>query len=224
MIRNFIMALLCTLFIGACTVTPDGPKQAVNLSAQLKQVAQVDTWELRGKMAFRRGDEAASANLRWKTDGDDFHFRLTNMLGVTMVSMVVDDNGAVLEADGETYKDAVPAPLIYYATGMDVPVAPLLSWIKGMPLATDTYTLNDKGLLATLRSGCSGCQGWDVSYSNYGSVTFSDSVNDSAQKQVWLPHLITLTQEPIQPPPTYSETAPSLTTTLKIRIYQWTIP
>jgi outer membrane lipoprotein LolB len=223
MIRNFIMALMCTLFIGACTVTPDGPKRTVNLSAQLEDVAQVNAWELRGKMAFRRGDEAASANLRWKTDGDDFHFRLTNMLGVTLVNMEVDDKGAILETDGETYTDAVPGPLIYFATGMDVPVEPLLSWIKGLPLSSDTYTLNDKGLLATLESNCSACQGWNVSYSNYGSVKVDDGTENSAQKKVWLPHLITLTQAPAKAASTNTDTPPS-STTLKIRIDQWTIP
>lgn len=217
--RNFILVLLCSIFIGACTVTPDGPQHAVNLSAQLKAVAQIEAWELRGKMAFRQGDEAASANLRWKTDGDDFHFRLTNMLGVTMVNLVVDDKQATLEADGETYHDAIPEPLIYYATGMDVPVAPLLSWIKGMPLRSDSYTLNDKGLLATLESSCSACQGWDVTYANYGSVNTADNT------QVWLPHAITLTQRPL-PPMDGASTASTLppTTTLKIRIYQWTLP
>ena len=217
MTRHLLFLLIMLLTVSACTVTPDGPQHAVNLSAQLQQVAKVQQWELRGKMAFRQGKEAASANISWETDGDDFNFRLTNLLGITLVHLVVDDDLATLEADGETYKDAIPEPLIYYATGMAIPVAPLLSWIKGMPLANDSYQLNDKGLLASLESQCNACEGWQVTYGNYGNVATPTGGD------IWLPHAITLTQEsplPINEAPSNKP----VTTVLKIKIYQWTLP
>ncbi|VEL96469.1 outer membrane lipoprotein LolB [Alteromonas sp. 76-1] len=205
MIRFVFILVLVTLFISACTTLPDGPEDAVNLSAQLKKVAQVDAWQLRGKIAFRQGKEGASANLLWKTDDVDFHFRLTNLLGVTMVDLNVNGDKAILEAGNEVYEDADPEPLIYHTTGMDIPVEPLLSWIKGLPLANDTFTLTEKGLLNTLESNCSACKGWQVSYANYGNVTTPEGNN------VWLPHAINL----VQPNP------PS--TQLKIKIYEWTL-
>lgn len=205
MIRFVFILVLVTLFISACTTLPDGPEDAVNLSAQLKKVAQVDAWQLRGKIAFRQGKEGASANLLWKTDDADFHFRLTNLLGVTMVDLNVNGDKAILEAGNEVYEDADPEPLIYHTTGMDIPVEPLLSWIKGLPLADDTFTLTEKGLLNTLESNCSACKGWQVSYANYGNVTTPEG------KNVWLPHAINL----VQPNP------PS--TQLKIKIYEWTL-
>ena len=160
---------------------------------------------MRGKIAFRQEKEGASANLLWKTDDADFHFRLTNLLGVTMVDLNVNGDKAILEAGNEVYEDADPEPLIYHTTGMDIPVEPLLSWIKGLPLADDTFTLTDKGLLNTLESNCSACKGWQVSYANYGNVTTPEGNN------VWLPHAINL----VQPNP------PS--TQLKIKIYEWTL-
>ncbi|MDP2537151.1 lipoprotein insertase outer membrane protein LolB [Alteromonas stellipolaris] len=205
MIRFVFILVLVTLFISACTTLPDGPEDAVNLSAQLKKVAQVDAWQLRGKIAFRQEKEGASANLLWKTDDADFHFRLTNLLGVTMVDLKVNGDKAILEAGNEVYEDADPEPLIYHTTGMDIPVEPLLSWIKGLPLADDTFTLTEKGLLNTLESNCSAYKGWQVSYANYGNVTTPEGNN------VWLPHAINL----VQPNP------PS--TQLKIKIYEWTL-
>jgi len=205
MITRSLLFVLISVLLCSCTVLPDGPEHAVNLSAQLKKVQNVNAWQLRGKIAFRRANDAASANLIWQTDDDNFHFRLTNLLGVTMVDLNVTEENATLEADNKTYHDQNPEPLIYYITGMDIPVEPLLSWVKGLPLANDRYTLNDKGLLNTLESTCKACKGWLVNYANYGSVITPQG------DTVWLPHTINLRQ------PTSPETI------LKIKIYQWTI-
>ena len=205
MICRPLIFLLISVFLCSCAVQPNGPERTVNLSAQLKKVSAINAWQLRGKIAFKREREGASANLMWKTDDSNFHFRLTNLLGVTMVDLNVEDNQATLEADNKTYQDQNPEPLIYHTTGMDIPVAPLLSWIKGLPLANDRYTLNDKGLLNTLESTCNACKGWQVNYANYGRVTTPQG------DTVWLPHTINLRQ------PTAPETV------LKIKIYEWTI-
>jgi len=208
MIRKILFFGLLLVLVSACTTVPEGPKQAVNLTAQLKKVADVNQWQMRGKIAFRQGKEGASVNLNWKNDSGDFDFRLTNFLGVTLVDLTVDNEQSVLEADGETYKDAEPEPLIYQVTGMIIPVDSLLSWVKGLPLAGDKYTLTDKGLVNTLESECNYCRNWQVSYGNYGSVETTNA------EQVWLPHSITLTQV---------ETENSPKTQLKIKIYQWTL-
>lgn len=208
MIRKILFFGLLLVLVSACTTVPEGPKQAVNLTAQLKKVADVNQWQMRGKIAFRQGKEGASVNLNWKNDSGDFDFRLTNFLGVTLVDLTVDNEQSVLEADGETYKDDEPEPLIYQVTGMIIPVDSLLSWVKGLPLAGDKYTLTDKGLVDTLESECNYCRNWQVSYDNYGSVETTNA------EQVWLPHSITLTQQ---------ETENSPKTQLKIKIYQWTL-
>ena len=208
MIRKILFFGLLLVLVSACTTVPEGPKQAVNLTAQLKKVADVNQWQMRGKIAFRQGKEGASVNLNWKNDSGDFDFRLTNFLGVTLVDLTVDNEQSVLEADGETYKDAEPEPLIYQVTGMIIPVDSLLSWVKGLPLAGDKYTLTDKGLVNTLESECNYCRNWQVSYDNYGSVETTNA------EKVWLPHSITLTQV---------ETENSPKTQLKIKIYQWTL-
>lgn len=208
MIRIFLFCTTIVLALGACTSLPTGPDTAVNLTSQLQKVAQVQKWQMRGKIAFRQGKEAASLNLVWKNDSGNFEFRLTNFLGVSMVNLNVDASQSVLEADGNTYIDAEPEPLIYQITGMIIPVDSLLSWVKGLPLRDDTYTLTDKGLVSTLESQCALCRNWQVSYASYGSVVTSNG------ESVWLPHNITLTQP---------ETSETPKTQLKIKIYEWTL-
>ncbi|MEM7420364.1 MAG: lipoprotein insertase outer membrane protein LolB [Pseudomonadota bacterium] len=208
MIRILFLCISTVIMLSACTTAPKGPQHAVNLTAQLQKVAEVNKWQMRGKIAFRQGKEAASLNLVWKNDSGNFEFRLANFLGVTMVDLNVTDNKSVLEADGETYIDAQPEPLIYNITGMIIPVDSLLSWVKGLPLENDSYTLTEKGLVNTLESTCTLCRNWKVSYGNYGNVKTATSDN------VWLPHSITLTQE-------QTENTPK--TQLKIKIYEWTL-
>jgi outer membrane lipoprotein LolB len=208
MIRILFLCISTFIMLSACTTAPKGPQHTVNLTAQLQKVAEVNKWQVRGKIAFRQGKEAASLNLVWKNDSGNFEFRLANFLGVTMVDLNVTDNKSVLEADGETYIDAQPEPLIYNITGMIIPVESLLSWVKGLPLENDSYTLTEKGLVNTLESTCTLCRNWKVSYGNYGSVKTATSDN------VWLPHSITLTQE-------QTENTPK--TQLKIKIYEWTL-
>lgn len=208
MIRILLLFSSLCVLLTACTSVPKGPEQAVNLTAQLQNIAQITRWQMRGKIAYRQGKEAASLNLVWKNDSGDFDFRLTNFLGVTLVDLTVNDEQSILEADGETYVDARPEPLIYQITGMMIPVAPLLSWVKGLPMQGDEYTLTDTGLVNTLESRCHSCRHWQVSYDNYGNVQTKDN------NTVWLPHTIVLTQ---------AKTAEAPMTQLKIKIYQWTL-
>ncbi|WP_032095005.1 MULTISPECIES: lipoprotein insertase outer membrane protein LolB [unclassified Alteromonas] len=216
--RAITLIILTGVFLSACTTAPKGPEHAVNLTSQLEKVAEIRHWQMRGKIAFRQGNEAASLNLVWKNDSGDFDFRLSNFLGVSMVDLNVTSKQSSLTADGETYYDADPELLIHKTTGIVIPVAPLLSWVKGLPLKDDTFTLTDKGLVNTLESGCTGCSNWSVKYGQYGKV-YTDEASKGVDKGneengAWLPHSITLTQ---------AETPLAPQTQLKIKIYEWLI-
>ncbi len=183
MFWRIIILVTLTLVMSACTTLPDGPETAVNLPAQLQRLTTVQQWQIKGKMAIRNDKEAVSAHLNWKTDAPDFDFRLTNLLGITLAKLNVEDGLAVLEADDKRFEDTNPSRLIYQTTGWDIPVSRLLDWIKGLPLAGDDYVLNEKQLLASLSPACDNCGNWKVSYANYGEVN-----------GIWLPHQLTLTQ------------------------------
>ncbi|WP_420935664.1 lipoprotein insertase outer membrane protein LolB [Alteromonas sp. A081] len=224
--RAITLLILTGALLSACTTVPKGPERAVNLTSQLEKVAEIHHWNMRGKIAFRRGNEATSLNLVWKNDSGDFDFRLSNFLGVRIVDLNVTSKQSSLTADGQTHYDADPELLIYKTTGIVIPVAPLLSWVKGLPLKDDTFTLNDKGLVNTLESGCIGCSNWSVEYGQYGKVntnnaktnaevskgTTENALNSGEENEVWLPHSITLTQ-------TETPLIPQIQ--LKIKIYEW---
>ena len=200
----FVRVLFCgvlLILLNGCSTLPDGPEQRINLPAQLQQLAVVNSWKINGKMALRNDSEAISATLFWQHRPGSFQFRLTNLLGITLVDMQYQDGMATLTADGKTYQDADPRQLIKTVTGWDVPVNRLLDWIKGLPGPTDQYTLNTNDLLANLKPGeCPGCGSWQVAYQNYGKV-----------EQIWLPHALKLTN---------TQKANAF---IKFRINQWTL-
>ena len=197
---RYLSVLLCLFVIAGCTTLPDGPEESVNLPAQLAALKDVSQWKATGKMAIREFDEAVSANMIWKVDGENFEFRMTNLLGITLVDLVSDDKGAVLNANNKTFKDEDASALIYQVTNWDIPVTQLISWTKGLPQPGDQYTLTDKQLLDTLTPGCVECGVWNVKYSKYGEVD-----------GVWLPHSLVLTR------------VDSKDVLIKIRIDRWTL-
>lgn len=204
MILRLIFFTLAALILSACSTLPDGPQRAVDLPAQLRVLAKVDSWRLRGKMAIRNQQEAVSATIIWKTDGNNFHFRLTNLLGITLADLDVDERGASLTSDGETITDSDAERLVQSVTGLSIPLNDLLTWIKGLPQSNDRYSLNDKGLVSALWPACDTCNGWQVKYDNFGQNTYN-------QQTLWLPHNILLTR------------AQQPDVLIKIRISQWTL-
>ncbi|WP_018983943.1 lipoprotein insertase outer membrane protein LolB [Salinimonas chungwhensis] len=187
--------------MAACTTLPDGPEKSVDLPAQLAALEEINTWKASGKMAIRQNQEAMSANLNWRYDQPDFQFRLTNLLGITLVDLKYTAGHAVLKADDKVFENTDPKQVIEAVTGWQLPVERLLDWIKGLPGPTDQYQLNEKQLLQSLSPGkCEGCGAWTVSYANYGQVG-----------DVWLPHALTLTN------------TQQANTFIKIRIDKWTL-
>ncbi|NVK56480.1 MAG: outer membrane lipoprotein LolB [Alteromonadaceae bacterium] len=188
------------MFLTACATRPPPPEGKIDLPVQLLRLDQIKQWQINGKLALKGPEQSVSASMRWQVEDPLFTFRLSNFLGVTLVDMTQSADGARLEADDEVYTDASASALLYTTTGWDIPLAQLLSWVKGVPLPSDSYTLNDNGLLKRLIPGCRQCQGWVVDYSSYGQV-----------EDVWLPHNIKLTN------------TTDANQWIKIRITQWTL-
>ncbi len=194
--RFFIFAF--ALLLSACATKPVGPNGPVDLPAQLATLATIDDWQARGKMALKEGEEGFSASMRWKVQSTDFEFKLTNMLGITLVDMQNNGKEAVLEADGETYRDGDPSALIQRVTGWSIPVEQLINWTKGLPNPEDQYVLRDDGLVDTLTPGCIRCDQWVINYDKYRQID-----------TVWLPHSVVLKHRFIP------------NKWIKIRISQW---
>ncbi|MDT0628464.1 lipoprotein insertase outer membrane protein LolB [Alteromonas sp. W364] len=189
--------------LAACKTAPQQAQKSVfpdnydSLSNQEK-LRWLSHWELSGKIAVITPDERKSAYLNWEQREREFDFKLSNLIGVTLLDLNYDGIIASIEADGETYTDSSTEALIYRTTGWILPLENLPQWIKGQTNEEDLVELNADNLPKRLTPVCAACFGWEITYSDYKETD-----------GVWLPYAITVRN-------------PQKKTQLKFKVNQWT--
>ncbi len=168
-------------------------RKEIDMSADYMQLSNQEKltlmshWELTGKIAVITPDERKSAYLNWQQANQSIDFRLSNLIGVSLLNLIYDGEIARLEADGEEYQDESTEALIYRTTGWILPLDNLPQWIKGSSNAQDEVFLDDSGLPERILPICATCFGWEITYSQYKKVQgvwlpFSVEVNNSIKQ------------------------------------------
>ena len=195
---------LFLLLISGCKNTLNFDKRAeIDMSAKYLQLPNQEKlklmshWELTGKIAVITPDERKSAYLNWQQADQSIDFRLTNLIGVSLLNLNYDGKVARLEADGEHYQDESTEALIYRTTGWILPLDNLPQWIKGLANEQDLVSLNEDGLPERIQAICATCFGWEITYSQYKQV-----------QGVWLPFSVEVIN-------------PLKQTRLKFKVNQW---
>jgi outer membrane lipoprotein LolB len=185
---------LFIVLLNGCKNVPDlENRKAIDMSAEYLQlpnqekVGLLTHWELSGKIAVITADERKSAYLNWQQADDKIDFRLSNLLGVSLLKLSYNGNIARLEVDGDIYEDMSTEALIYRTTGWILPLDNLPQWIKGAANEQDIVTLNAQGLPQHIKAICQSCAGWEISYSQYKEVQgvllpFSIVVNNPSKQ------------------------------------------
>lgn len=195
---------LLLLLLSGCTNTRNADKRAeIDMSAGYLQLPNQEKlklmshWELSGKIAVITPDERKSAYLNWQQANQSIDFRLTNLIGVSLLNLSYDGKTARLDADGENYEDKSTEALIYRTTGWILPLDNLPQWIKGSTNEQDTILLNESGLPERIEPVCATCFGWEITYSQYKQI-----------QGVWLPFSVEVNN-------------PIKQTRLKFKVNQW---
>jgi outer membrane lipoprotein LolB len=201
---KFVGICLLILLISSCKNTHNlHNRKAIDMSAEYLQLQNQEKlrlmshWELNGKIAIITPSERKSAYLNWQQSNQVVDFRLSNLIGVSLLKLTYDGNVARLEADGEEYEGGSTEALVYRTTGWMLPLDNLAEWIKGSVSEQDHVLLNDKGLPEIIQPICATCTGWEITYSQYERV-----------QGVWLPFLVEVNN-------------PLKQTRLKFKVRQW---
>jgi outer membrane lipoprotein LolB len=201
---RFFGIVLFIALLSSCKNTHDiEERRKIDMSAEYMQLpnqaklALLSHWELTGKIAVITPDERKSAYLNWQQANEDIDFRLSNLIGVSLLNLSYDGEIARLEADGEEYEDFSTEALIYRTTGWILPLDNLPRWIKGAASEQDIVTLNSQSLPQKIQPICDSCAGWEISYSQYKKV-----------QGVWLPFSVEVNN-------------PLKQTRLKFKVSQW---
>lgn len=174
--------ILVTLFMFGCV---SKPKQVTSL-ANTSDIAALEQWRIKGKIAWITPQERTSAYINWEKNQASLSFVLTNVLGITLANMKYDGKVATLNADDKTYTDLSASRLIARTTGWQIPIANLQYWIKGITApesekvggeeSSDSsenliqdISFNEDGTLKQFTHSCRACDTWQVTYVQYKS-------------------------------------------------------
>ncbi|MCF1428478.1 MAG: lipoprotein insertase outer membrane protein LolB [Shewanella sp.] len=119
--------LLLVNLLAACVSKPELPL----ISVDIQDPANAYAWEITGKILVKTADDKVSASLYWLHAPMRDDMRLTSMLGTSLLSMTVTPVQTSLTADGKTYRDDDPEPLLQRLSGWRVPVTQLPNWLTG---------------------------------------------------------------------------------------------
>ena len=161
-----VLALL-VLLLAACSALEPRLEPA-HWESHRAQLATLQQWTARGKVALRSANAAESAGLVWRQQGAATDVELSGPLGVGTTSLHSD--GSRLEirrGDEHQFLDISSPDAIRRGTGLDLPLQALAHWLKGLP-APDWSVQElefdpDTGLLRRLTQA-----DWEVRYQEYG--------------------------------------------------------
>jgi outer membrane lipoprotein LolB len=125
----------------------------------------ISSWEFKGRIAIKAGDEGFNGKFRWTQTGDEFSATVGGPLGVGTVRIEGDDQTIVLtDKDGVESLLVDPEIELYHRYGWTIPVSSLRYWALGIPdpdRAAKTE-LDEEARLASLEQG-----NWKVTISRY---------------------------------------------------------
>jgi len=167
--RGFIALLL--LLIGACAPLQKQPDPAIyrpppTWPAHQTAMQAIDSWQLKGKLAYRNEENSGSAWFDWTQHDDNFTIYLSGPFGVGTVQINGNAQAITLSQPGKADISAHSASILTQRLfGWQLPVEQMRAWARGLPASSSARvikTFNEKGLLNTLQE-----DGWQLNISHY---------------------------------------------------------
>ena len=171
---------LAALFSGCAPVALERPEGVVTLPASQA------SFEVAGRLSARHGDDALTANFRWRRAGGRDELELASPLGQMVASLSGDPSNVRLQtADGRVSTASDWSALTAQGLGWPLPVDGLAFWIQGAPRpgSASSTEAGDDGRVALLRQ-----DGWTIVYHAYTQIAAAD----------WRPARITLSYPDVE--------------------------
>ena len=161
------------LFSGCATVAPVSiapPLSAETLAERQRERAdwwsQHDVWSFSGRAAISKGDRGGSGRLEWEqTDRHRYSIALSAPVTRQSWRLIGDlhsEAGRIEGLEGGPRDGEFAAQLLLDATGWEVPLQQLGSWVRGGPAAdypVESVDYDAQGRISRLRQS-----GWTVRY------------------------------------------------------------
>lgn len=134
-----VMALLLSACVPQTVRAPLptlSPQETAAAKTQLSQheaaVRSTSSWSLQGRVALSNGRNGGSGNIDWRQQGGAYEVALSAPVTRQSWRLSGDASAARLEGlEGGTRTGSDPEQLLREATGWEIPVAALSSWVRG---------------------------------------------------------------------------------------------
>jgi len=171
---------LITLFfigiLGACSSINDIPVEnnytSQNIETRNKQLSQLNSWTIAGKIAFINSQKRQSATLHWqKNNSEKTELLNLSTFGIKMLELSQQQDNFTLEVDGQHYQTQDLDHLIYALTGLNLPTRAMNHWLKGLAfLPTDKVIYHAKTQLPESLTSRYNKKKWLIKYSKYHHI------------------------------------------------------
>ncbi len=172
-----LFILFCISILTACSSINDVPvaNNQVNqdVDTRNKQLSQLNSWTITGKIAFINSKERQSATLHWQKDqaAESEALNLSTLFGIKVLALKREKSNFTLEVDGQTYQTQDLDNLIYNLTGLNLPTRAMNSWLKGLAyLPSDKIKYHEKTQLPESLTSHYNNKAWQISYSKYHHI------------------------------------------------------
>ncbi|MBL4828452.1 MAG: lipoprotein localization protein LolB [Aliivibrio sp.] len=191
-----IFLLFISILMAACT-SIDSKNSNIDWQQQQLLLEQLERYQISGKLGYKDPEQRHTFNFLWRHTPAESQLTLTTFLGQSVLKITMDNNGATVKTrEGDIYKGDDASQLIFNLTKLSIPIEHLSDWMKGLPTAADSYTLNSDNIVKHLNKTYNQMR-WQLDYQAY-------AVSDT----LLLPQKMQLQQQD---------------TSLKIVISNWTI-
>jgi len=130
------------------------------------------SFEVAGRLSARHGDDALTANFRWRRASGRDELELASPLGQMVALLSGDPSNVRLEtADGRVSTASDWSALTVQGLGWPLPVDGLAFWVQGAPRPGSAFSTepDDGGRVALIRQ-----DGWTIVYHAYTQSAVAD--------------------------------------------------
>jgi outer membrane lipoprotein LolB len=144
-LRTFVATLSIAVVLAGCATSApvrDVPALSAEALASRQQarrefLAQYDTWSLSGRAAISKGDKGGSGRFEWQQH-DMMRYEIALSAPVTrqswrLIGDLHSEAGRIEGLEGGPREGEFADDLLLAATGWDVPLQQLGSWVRGAP-------------------------------------------------------------------------------------------
>lgn len=126
-----ITVILLSQLLSGCAIFKSKPKN-IETNQTITTADELTHWQLKGKLIFKSPEEKFSASLNWTQKDNDSDIRLTTFLGISILKLKQNQQGANLEYDGNNYQAKDAKTLLARHTNLHWPIEQMPLWIKGI--------------------------------------------------------------------------------------------